>query len=115
MRSCLMFTLVIFGGFFTFVAHAEQSHSPNLARGEQVYKRYCAGCHGASGQGDGYRILGADPADFTAPATKEKSDAVLLETIHEGELKMPAWKPRLSQEEVLDVLAYIRELARHKP
>lgn len=115
MRSCLMFILVIGGGFYTLAAYAEKSQSPNLARGEQVYKRYCAGCHGASGQGDGYRILGANPTDFTTPAAKEKSDAMLLETIHEGKLKMPAWNPRLSQEKIRDVVAYIRELARQKP
>ncbi len=40
---------------------------PELARGEALYGRSCAGCHGATGQGDGPAAAGLAPAptDFT--------------------------------------------------
>ena len=110
-----MLSLIIFAWVFTLTAYAEKGgQNPNLAKGKMIFKRYCSGCHGTLGKGDGYRILGANPADFTSPSTRNKSDAILLETIHEGKPNMPAWKLRLSQEKSRDVLAYIRKLAEQK-
>ena len=83
-----------------------------LENGKKVYVKNCAGCHGAEGKGEGYKILGADPADFTSPSTQKKSDRVLLNTIHEGKTTMPSWKIRLSDQDGRDVLAYIRTLVR---
>jgi mono/diheme cytochrome c family protein len=83
-----------------------------MAKGKQIFIKHCVGCHGAEGKGDGYKLLGPDPANLTAPATRKKSDAVLLNTIHEGKSSMPSWKVRLSEQDSRDVLAYIRTLSR---
>lgn len=85
---------------------------PRMANGKQIFSKYCAGCHGTEGKGDGYKLLGADPANLTAPVTKKKSDAVLLKTIHEGKSSMPSWNIRLSEQDGRDVLAYVRTLSR---
>ena len=79
-------------------------------KGKQVFTKYCAGCHGPEGKGDGYRLLGADPANLTKSSIKKKPDALLLQTIHEGKPNMPSWKGRLSEAESQAVLAYIRTL-----
>jgi mono/diheme cytochrome c family protein len=84
----------------------------NVAKGKSLFIKYCAGCHGSEGRGDGYKLLGPDPANLAAPDTKKKSDADLLKTIHTGKPNMPAWNVRLSKEEGRDVLAYIRTLAK---
>ncbi len=34
---------------------------PSLARGERLYRQYCASCHGADGSGDGALAAGMDP------------------------------------------------------
>jgi mono/diheme cytochrome c family protein len=95
------------------VASAETaSQARDLARGKALYQRHCAGCHGPEGRGDGYRLLGPEPANLTSPSTKSKSDEELLKTLHEGKPNMPSWKLRLSEEESRDVLAYVRSLAR---
>lgn len=78
--------------------------------GKTVFVRHCAGCHGPQGKGDGYMMLGPDPANLTSPSTTQKSDATLLRTIHEGKPNMPSWKLLLSEEESRAVLAYIRTL-----
>jgi mono/diheme cytochrome c family protein len=80
------------------------------AKGKRIFAQHCAGCHGPEGKGDGYVLLGPDPANLTRLATKKKSDAALLHTIHEGKPNMPSWKARLSEEESRAVLAYIRTL-----
>ena len=81
-------------------------------KGRRIFTQYCAGCHGLEGKGDGYLLLGPAPANLTRPATKTKSDAALLQTIHEGKPNMPSWKVRLSENESRAVLAYIRTLAK---
>ena len=80
--------------------------------GKMIFLRHCAGCHGPKGKGDGYMMLGPDPANLTRPSTTQKSDMALLETIHEGKPNMPSWKLRLSEEDSRAVLAYIRTLTK---
>ena len=82
----------------------------DVSRGNKIYVKYCSGCHGTQGQGDGYRLLGPDPAILLSPETQERSDADLLFTIHHGKPNMPAWKYRLSPQDSREVLAYIRSL-----
>ena len=78
--------------------------------GETIYKAYCAPCHGADGTGRN----GQWAADFVNDKERmAKSDDELLNSIREGfqgEIGiMPRWKNRLSEEEMLAVLQYIRE------
>lgn len=84
----------------------------DVVRGKTLFVRNCAGCHGPEGGGDGYRLLGPDPANLTAPSIKKKSDAALLKTIHDGKPNMPAWKGNLSESQSRDVLAYVRTLGK---
>jgi len=94
------------------IAAPKETGQPNVhqIKGKQIFSKYCSGCHGPEGKGDGYLLLGPDPANLTRLATKNKSDAMLIETIHEGKPNMPSWKGRLSEEESRAVLAYIRAL-----
>ncbi len=88
------------------------SPSADYGNGKRIFTRYCAGCHGPEGKGDGYLLLGPEPANLTRPTTKTKSDMALLQIIHEGKPNMPTWKVRLSENESRAVLAYIRTLAK---
>ena len=96
------------------MAAPNETDSPSADRGtgKRIFTHYCAGCHGSKGKGDGYRLLGPEPADLTRPATRTKSDVALLHAIHEGKPNMPSWKVRLSEQESRAVLAYIRTLAK---
>lgn len=89
-----------------------EAEDARLAKGEKVYVKHCAGCHGTEGAGGGYKLLGPDPANLTSPSIKKKSDSALLKTIHEGKSNMPPWKVRLSEQDSRAVLAYIRTLAK---
>ncbi|MEW6245086.1 MAG: cytochrome c [Nitrospirota bacterium] len=108
--AATLWNLGIMGG----IGASAETGSParDLARGKALYQRHCAGCHGPQGRGDGYRLLGPEPANLTSPSTKGKSDEELLKTLHEGKPNMPSWKLRLSEEESRNVLAYVRSLTR---
>ncbi len=105
-------TLVLGPPIWSAVAGQPPSKSGRAARGKELYVRHCAACHGTEGKGDGYKLLGTDPANLTSPSVKAKSDADMLKTIHEGKPNMPAWKLRLSDQQSRDVLAYIRTLSK---
>lgn len=93
-------------------ASSQTEPRENKKTGKAIYEKLCAACHGPQGKGDGYKMLGPDPANLTSPTTTRKTDAELLRTIHKGKPNMPAWKIRLSEQEIEDVLAYIRSLRR---
>ena len=43
------------------LSNAEQNMPPDdqdLLRGKTIFMKYCSACHGPSGQGEGYRLLG---------------------------------------------------------
>jgi mono/diheme cytochrome c family protein len=92
-----------------------------VARGKAVYEKHCLECHGASGRGlpGDWRVRDASgrfpppPLDDSAHAWHHPT-AALLEVIREGSPQgqgnMPAWKGRLSEQEMQDVVVYIKSL-----
>ena len=83
-----------------------------IERGRVVFEQRCVPCHGAQGRGDGYPFLKPPPADLSAFATRNRTDAELLVTIRHGhpDTAMGAWRVVLSEDESRDVLAYVRTL-----
>ena len=79
------------------------------ADGDAVFKGRCTACHGSDGRGK--PAIGTP--DFTSPKTQSGlSDADMIETITNGRKGtiMPAWKGKLSDEEISAVAAYVRSL-----
>jgi mono/diheme cytochrome c family protein len=80
------------------------------APGETHYRRYCTGCHGADGKGNG----GLTGADFTKPdsALLTRTDAELIESVRNGKRgvtsTMPAHSPVLSDAEIAAVVSFVR-------
>ncbi len=108
----LSLALVFLGlGLVCHATAADVTVSPNVANGQKLFHRHCTGCHGPTGKGDGYALLGPTPADLTAPAMAGTSDADLLATLHRGRPNMPPWNKRLSEQQRRDVIAYVRTLA----
>lgn len=82
--------------------------------GAQVYAARCVLCHGATGHGDGVgaAALNPKPRNHTDGSyMNSRTDAELLEVIHNGKGAMPAWKGVLTEEEMQAVLKHVRSLA----
>jgi mono/diheme cytochrome c family protein len=102
---------------------AQESHIGNVtghaAAGKKVYQRYCIGCHGSEGDGNGEDAAWIDPKprDFTLAVFKCRStpsgtlptDQDLLNAITRGFVttNMPQWRP-LTEQNRADVVAYIK-------
>lgn len=85
----------------------------DVEKGEQIYKARCVLCHGPEGRGDGpgAAALNPKPRNHHDQAyMNSRTDAELLQVIHEGKGQMPAWKGVLTEDEMKQVLAYVRKL-----
>jgi mono/diheme cytochrome c family protein len=80
--------------------------------GREIYVNTCIRCHGIDGKGAKSMQLVPPPADLTSPAVQQRLDGTLYLRIHEGKANtaMGAWKHALSDDEIWDVLAYVRTL-----
>jgi len=109
-------------------AGAQQAQVGKIAgdavRGNDSFTRYCAGCHGAQGNGRGTfaRYLDPQPRDFTAgkfkcrstPAGTLPTDQDLYATMVRGIVgtAMPIWRPLTPQQRV-DMVAYVKKFNAH--
>jgi mono/diheme cytochrome c family protein len=89
--------------------------------GAGVYARYCAMCHGTSGQGDGYNAayLPVPPTNHADSAyMSTRPDDTLFDGVHAGGYilsrshRMPSFGQRLTSDQIRAVVAYMRELCR---
>lgn len=85
----------------------------SLARGEVLFARNCAACHGATGQAESpmtevWPLLLAYP--LTAAVTVDRSDGYLFGIISAGRANMPAYGQRIPYWDRWDVVNYVRTL-----
>jgi cytochrome c oxidase cbb3-type subunit 3 len=88
--------------------------------GRQLYNKWCISCHGLKGKGDGpvAATLPVKPGDHTnRTRVNGLSDAYLFTIIKEGgqavgrSQMMPPWGTQLSDQQIRDLVAYVRSLA----
>lgn len=85
---------------------------PAAGQGETVFKDKCASCHGPDGSGQSAMGKMMKLRDLRSAEVQSKSDAQLTEFIAKGKTPMPAYEKQLSKEQIRDVVAYLRELAK---
>jgi mono/diheme cytochrome c family protein len=92
----------------------------SAAEGQKLYMTYCSSCHGDKGQGDGAagKALPVKPADHTnGKLMNSFSDEFLMSIISKGGAAvgkssfMPAWGGVLKENQLQDLLAYLRSVA----
>lgn len=80
-----------------------------------VYARQCASCHGATGAPNPamVRSLGAMPDFSDARVMAAFPDSVLIAVVTAGKGRsMPAYRTRLTPDQVRALVAYVRTLSR---
>jgi mono/diheme cytochrome c family protein len=97
-----------------YLGNAEQ-----ISEGELLYQASCSSCHGVAGEGDGPAAGGLEPKPKNlTETTRSLSDAYLYWRIADGGLMepfnsvMPAWRGILNEEQIWQVILYLRTLER---
>jgi mono/diheme cytochrome c family protein len=114
----LIAALALVAVLSTYTYFAKQSHNPywysaaQVSQGQQLFADHCAACHGAQAQGaqnwmqpDAIGNRPAPPLNGTGHAWHH-SLADLANTISVGRGNMPAWQFKLSDAEIMAVLAW---------
>lgn len=95
------------------------AHAGDAEQGKKLYGQFCASCHGQSGKGDGpaAAALTPKPRDHTSKEyMAQMSDEEMFKVIKGGGAAigksplMPPWGASLKDDQILDVVAYIRTL-----
>ncbi|MBU36407.1 MAG: hypothetical protein CMG29_04280 [Candidatus Marinimicrobia bacterium] len=116
-RYIITFSISLFGVLNLVSAEDDVNH------GKQLYQSNCSGCHGFRGDGEGLaaKYLNPLPRDFTkgkykfrtTPSGSLPTDENIAKIIRKGvrRTSMPAWENILSDNDISDVVAYLKTLA----
>ena len=109
--TAVMIVAVLIGGLSSMVEAAPG----DVAAGKRIYLDVCKSCHGLDGKGTGMMKFTPPAADLTSREVQTKLDSGLYQSIHEGRANtaMGAWKYALSDDEIRDVISYVRSFGSH--
>jgi len=80
--------------------------NPSLLKGENLFKTYCAPCHGPEGKGDGPVIKKG-----FYPGTQARTDGYIYAYIQYGGIvMMPSYRESISSNQAWNVVNYVRKL-----
>ena len=102
-----MRTLTVILGVLVAIAVAWSSPGAAADRGNgrTIYEMHCVGCHGEAG-----RSIDPTVPSFANGDGLFMMDSELLDRIRQGNQTMPAFRGLLSDQEIRDVIAYLRTL-----
>ncbi len=81
-----------------------EANASDMVKGQASFERYCANCHGNGNRG----IMPA--ADFSKGEGLFQSDQRLVARIEKGKNACPSFRGILKEQDIYDLVAYIRTL-----
>lgn len=105
--------------FFSFIFPALM-YSADLENGKQIFHKYCTECHGLSGAGDGPSAMALDPRprdlndlDYMQNLSNQELFNVIQKGGHSSGMseQMPAWGSKINDDEMKDLIFYVRSLS----
>jgi cytochrome c6 len=84
-----------------------------IERGREVYMSNCGRCHGADGAGHTRMAEIVEPPDMSDPAwQRQRSTSRMAASVANGRGQMPAFKKKLTRQEITAAVAYVRTFRR---
>lgn len=97
--------VLVLGGVVALMGWGGMVHAADPGNGGKIYATHCSSCHGE----DGASTMPGTP-DFSRRERLFKPDTALLISIRDGISVMPAYKGLLTDQEILDIVAYLRTI-----
>lgn len=119
-----MKVVVLWAGVLAFAAAAVSAaaaagprgprrRESEAGRGRAVYADRCVRCHGADGRGQTRMGREVEAPDMSDPAwQRARGDARMLASVSDGRGQMPAFKTKLSRQDIAASVAHVRTLRR---
>ncbi len=114
-----VYSMLVLASFTVFSLSAvSAAEKGDAAKGKETFQNTCAACHGPEGKGDGAAAAALDPKPRNltdAAYLSTKTDDHLYKVISEGGASvglspmMAAWGGTLSEQDIWNVIAYIRQ------
>jgi len=89
---------------------AGHANAADVVRGGKLYAKHCVTCHGV----DGVNVM-PDAPNFARSQSLLRPDVFILATIKEGKNAMPSFQGTLKDQDILDVIGYLRTLEQFGP
>jgi mono/diheme cytochrome c family protein len=122
MKGSIHWLMVVALVAATLAMATVSARATDLTAAKKQYANMCAGCHGATGGGNGAAAaaLTPKPTNFTDCAAMGKvSDDTLFKATKDGgaavglSAMMPPQKASLNDAQIKDMVAYIRSFCKH--
>lgn len=101
------------------VAEEPTSHPKDVERGQELFLRYCAGCHGEDGRGEAKTFRPSVGNLAVKELMDQVPDEYLFTVIKHGgaavgkNAAMPARGKQLADQDIWDIVGFVRTLARY--
>lgn len=92
-----------------FPLSAQEKTSP----GETIFKTKCVLCHGPDGSGQTPLGKQLQAANLGSKEVQKQSNAELHKIVHDGRANMPPFAEQLSDEEITQVIQYVRQFGKN--
>lgn len=86
----------------------------DAAEVEALWKSKCASCHGVDGIGATAMGKKLKLRDLRSPEVQKMSDRELFDITAKGKEKMPAYEQKLTKDQIQQLVAHMRSLAKKK-
>jgi cytochrome c6 len=106
MKKTTMQSMLMLAAAFALTGSACYAQS----NGAATYKAKCQMCHGANGAADTPTAKMMKVMPISSPEMKKLSEADMIKSTTDGKGKMPAFKGKLTPEQITDVVKYFRTL-----
>jgi mono/diheme cytochrome c family protein len=113
-RAALLCGLAVVASLLSPIVLGAASAGGDAHRGQAIFLQYCQGCHGPDGRGGGKGFMPHVGPLARKGYIETLPDEYLADVIAEGGAAagksafMPSWKTTLSQQDIADVVAFIR-------
>jgi len=111
MKAFTRKTVVFAAGFVLALAMSVSASAQDAAA---LYKAKCASCHAADGSGDTPVGKKMGVKSLSDPEVAKSTDAAWIDATKKGKNKMPAYEGKLSDDQIKDLVKFIRGLSKGK-
>lgn len=110
---CLFGTAAAVSAVSTAAETKPGKGTSQIERGREVYTANCGRCHGADGAGHTRMAEIVEPPDMSDAAwQRRRSMSRMVASVSNGRGQMPAFKKKLTRQEITAAVAYVRTFRR---